>query len=93
MLILQKNGMKWKRKSLLKSIRWMNGINNHMTFTNQRTMLMSVEADAHRLTFDEYKKKYGYKYINVWVAENEVDVPDMVDSGETDETDETEQDN
>jgi hypothetical protein len=51
---------------------------------------MGVEADAHRLTFDEFKKKYGYKYINVWVAENEIDVPDMVDSGEMDET---EQDN
>ncbi len=68
----------------------MNGINNHMTFTKQKMTPMGVEADAHRLTFDEFKKKYGYKYINVWVAENEIDVPDMVDSGEMDET---EQDN
>jgi hypothetical protein len=61
-------------------------------------MPMSVEADAHRLTFDEFKKKYGYKYINVWVAENEIDYPIIIDSGEPgiDDkggVDETEQDN
>jgi hypothetical protein len=46
---------------------------------------VAVEADARRLTFAEFKKKYGCEYINVWVVENEVDVPDMIDSGENDD--------
>lgn len=33
---------------------------------------MSIEYDVKELTFNEFKKKYGYKYINIWIAENEV---------------------
>lgn len=39
---------------------------------------MSIEFDLHNITFNEFKKKYGYKYINIWVAEKEIDVLDFI---------------
>jgi hypothetical protein len=41
---------------------------------------MSIESDAKYLTFNQYKKKYGYKYINVWIAENMVDIDRLINS-------------
>jgi len=39
---------------------------------------MSIESDARSLTFNEFQKKYGYKYTNIWVAENEIDYEPLV---------------
>jgi hypothetical protein len=39
---------------------------------------MSIESDAKSLTFNEFQKKYGYKYTNIWVAENEIDYEPLV---------------
>jgi hypothetical protein len=43
---------------------------------------MSIESDAKSLTFNEFQKKYGYKYTNIWVAENEIDYEPLVPSEE-----------
>lgn len=39
---------------------------------------MSIESDAKTLTFNEFQKKYGYKYTNIWVAENEIDYEPLI---------------
>jgi len=39
---------------------------------------MSIESDAKTLDFNEFKKKYGYKYTNMWVAENEIDYEPLI---------------
>lgn len=41
---------------------------------------MSIESDAKYLTFNQYKKKYGYKYVNVWIAENMIDIDKLINS-------------
>jgi hypothetical protein len=51
---------------------------------------MSIESDAKTLDFNEFKKKYGYKYTNIWVAENEIDYEPLVPISE-DENLETKQ--
>jgi len=47
---------------------------------------MSIEGDAKTLTFKEFQKKYGYKYTDVWVAENEIDYEPIVKEENEDET-------
>jgi len=46
---------------------------------------MSIEADAKTLTFKEFQKKYGYKYTNVWVAENEIDYEPIIKEEENED--------
>jgi hypothetical protein len=46
---------------------------------------MSIESDAKSLTFNEFQKKYGYKYTNIWVAENEIDYEPLVPQDDEDE--------
>jgi hypothetical protein len=45
---------------------------------------MSIESDAKALDFNEFKKKYGYKYTNIWVAENEIDYEPLIPQTEED---------
>ena len=47
---------------------------------------MSIESDAKTLTFNEFQKKYGYKYTNIWVAENEIDYEPLIREDENTES-------